>query len=164
MKPKELEILPCYCCGQIPEFLPWPTQEFPVNFNPVCADPQCRNGVSFFTKYSKLKKAKRRASLNTAIRFWNNRVLKKLKGDTNYSDKYVTCKYCKCPGLTWGKRSYKSAWIKKPFDFVLYEKVESKTKTRINLHGSSINWKFKPHNCLSTKNIVSVTHSSEHIE
>jgi hypothetical protein len=162
MRSEELEILPCWKCGQKPEFVPWPSQDFPVSFNVVCVSGPCERGGYFLTAYSKLELAKRRASLNTTIRWWNKLVLNSSKENNTSPSVSVTCKYCKQPGLFWVRRSQRSAWNNSTRAYRLHEKIELPKKEPVASQGTitfnfNFGFKYKLHNCLSTKNIVSVT-------
>ena len=167
MKPKQVEILICPKCKKEPTFFAWPDAEFPVLFVPLCACDRHANAIAsamnIYSYRSKYKTIRRSASLNVAIRSWNVKVRSILKKRKSGNDiEHATCKYCKRGDLMWAKRPYKSAWNGKPFDFVLYEQIliPSPADIKIGWHMSN-KIKYKIHNCLSRKNIVSVTYAED---
>lgn len=161
MRRHKVEPLPCPRCNTIPVFFPEPTEEFPTSYKAVCPcndsnedfDPALfYNHFSYSFGYKTKSAAglgNRRISLNNAIRSWNRNKSENLK-HVQYKELNVTCKFCKTPNLTWGKRSYKSAW-KGASDYVLYESVTLDTDT-CPLTGSK-RIKYVVHNCLATSNI-----------
>jgi hypothetical protein len=161
MKPKELEILPCWLCNKLPTFSPWPSDEFPSTFYNTCGcNGHYIHPISAGHTLIDESITKRRASLNNYIRSWNARV-KSALNKCSANSALVTCRYCKRADLVWGKRPYKSAWNGRKLDYVLYERVELPDSTGISLiNGTTIN-KIKRiiiHNCLGRKYIVSVKH------
>jgi len=174
MKSKELEVLPCTRCNVVPTFFSWPNEEFPILHFPVCnckyrsADNALRAEIDNFRYRNRNKKAVfRKANKRSAIMRWNRHI----NSDINrkLGDELVTCKFCKRDDLVWGKRPYRSAWNGKKVDYVLYERIEVPEfkEPGTIIKGISIGGHMvKPikhviHNCLSVKNIVSVTHIIE---
>lgn len=174
MKSKELEILPCRGCGAVPSFFPWPSEEFPTLHFPVC---QCKHKTADVSldiaindyKYRNRNKQSvyRKANKRSAILRWNTFINKYVS--RKLGDELVTCKFCKRADLVWGKRPYKSAWIGRKVDYVLYEIVESPEVEEpgtiikaISIGGHIIKpMKHVIHNCRSRKNIVAVTYTKD---
>lgn len=167
MKTEQVAIALCPKCKKEPTFFSWPDAEFPVLFVALCECNRAMNAIgSALNRYSYCKKdkpIKRKASLSAAIRKWNTTVQHILKARKSSNGiEYATCKYCKRDDLMWAKRPYKSAWNGKAFDFILYEQSLIPSPTGIAIGGLTINKiKFKIHNCLSRKNIVSITYTKD---
>jgi hypothetical protein len=169
MTSKEVEVLLCFRCKKEPVFFPWPNAEFPVLYVALCECNRSMYAINAALNRhlyrNKDKQITRKASLRRAIRGWNTSIHQILKVRSSASGVVsATCKYCKREDLMWGKRPYKSAWNSKLFDFILYERKEVPAEDASDplnpLSGHKINKiKFKIHNCLSTKNIVSVTYT-----
>lgn len=153
MRKLKVEPVPCHKCGNIPHFVPLPTEEFPTEYKACCA---CKNRMLSYKFGYKTKSSQgfitRRFSVNTAIRRWNKYVSDHAKRNRIL---YTTCKFCKKDGLMWGKRSYVSAW-QGSSAYVLYESVPDSKPCRFS---GLIGMKFVTHKCLSNKNVVKVEYA-----
>ena len=158
MRKLKVEPMPCYKCGNVPHFVPLPTEEFPTAYEMFCS---CKTKTKLRYEFGyKSKSAKgfvtRRASINNAIRLWNRYVKKyKQRKQGFYEDIYVTCKFCKQDNLTWGKRPYKNKW-RGGSSYVLYERVPFEEACQLT---GMTRIEFVIHNCLSKKNIVKVEYT-----
>jgi hypothetical protein len=162
MSKKELEILPCPQCKEIPIFLTWPSEEFPVMYYPVCpcanSQRRAQEIIGNYRYKNRHKLTIRKGTKRSAILRWN-RITRPFA--FKYELPKVTCKFCKRDDLLWGKRPYASAWRGRKLDYVLYERVET-GKTHITIAGKEYKqFRLVIHNCLSVKNIVSVTYTQD---
>lgn len=166
MAAKQIEILPCLKCKNVPVFVPLPSADFPINFIALCTCSKSRI-------HSRLALGrqvyKRRAAVNPFIKRWNKR--------NTVTDEYapiisisagkpaVTCKFCGCSGLYWHRRPYKSPW-KSYVDYVLYERVFRPNASLVTHNGQAVNARaytraYKLHKCLARKSILKIEYIKE---
>lgn len=156
MRKLKVEPVPCPKCQSNPFFIPLPDETFPTGYEMLCL---CRNfsGIRYEFGY-KTKSSKgfitRRISLNNAIRYWNRYIMQRelRLAKKSLNPDLITCKFCKKPGLAWGKRPYTNRW-QGGSSYVLYEferdfvscPLTGIAKTKIIIH-----------NCLSKDNVKNI--------